>query len=155
MSSLTDKIEYYLKRLLMQSSSSNEIKIQRNKIAEEFNCVPSQINYVLKTRFNLESGYVVDSQRGGGGYVKITKLEFDSKEKIIEKVFKQLDNQISQQKANNLLQRLFEEEMITKREKEMLAHILHRRSLDLDLPERDFLRARLLKAALKALAKNN
>jgi len=155
-SSLSDKIEYYLKQQLTNGKSSNSIiKIQRNKIAKKFNCVPSQINYVLKTRFNIENGYVVESQRGGGGYVKIIKVKHDSDLETIKRLMDKIGRQISQRKTNNILQRLYEEEIITKQERELLQTVFDRRNLSVDLPGRDILRAKMLRSALKILAKNN
>ena len=153
MSSLSDKIEYYLKNLLAEAEAENIIKIQRNKVAEKFNCVPSQINYVLKTRFNMASGYVVESQRGGGGYVKIIKVNHDSKLEILKLMLNKIGNSISQQNANNIIQRLYEEDIMTKREKELLETMLHRQNLNVNLPERDILRANMLSSALQILAK--
>ncbi|MBM7624992.1 CtsR family transcriptional regulator [Sporohalobacter salinus] len=153
MSSLSDRIEYYLKNLLTEAETQNIIKIQRNKVAEKFNCVPSQINYVLKTRFNMSSGYVVESQRGGGGYVKIIKIDHDSKLEILKLMLNKIGNGISQQNANNIIQRLYEEEVLTKREKELLKTILHRQNLNVNLPDRDILRANMLSSVLQVLAK--
>lgn len=155
MGNLSDEIEYHLKKLLTNKDDSNMIKIQRNKIAKEFNCVPSQINYVLKTRFNIENGYVIESQRGGGGYIKIIKVEHDSKLETLNLIQERIGNRISQRKANNILERLQEEGIINAREKELLQNILHRRNLSVDLPGRDILRANMLRSALKVLAKEN
>lgn len=155
MSSLSDEIEDYLKRLLTKDSSSNAIKIQRNKIAKKFNCVPSQINYVLKTRFNIENGYIVESQRGGGGYVKIIRVEHDSKLETLKLMREQIGKGISQRKANNILQRLSEEEIISERERELLRHVLHRQNLSIDLPGRDIVRSKMLRSVLRVLAKEN
>ncbi|SKA01321.1 CtsR family transcriptional regulator [Selenihalanaerobacter shriftii] len=154
MGNLSEEIEYYLKKRLAKNNDTKSIiKIQRNKIAKEFNCVPSQINYVLKTRFNMENGYIVESQRGGGGYIKITKVEHGSKLETLKLMRNQLGKGISQRKTLNILQRLYEEEIITKREKELLEAIIHRRSLNIDLPGRDVLRARILRSTLDVLAK--
>ncbi|ADL11679.1 CtsR family transcriptional regulator [Acetohalobium arabaticum] len=153
MSSLSDRIEYYLKNLLTETEAKNIIKIQRNKVAEKFNCVPSQINYVLKTRFNMASGYVIESQRGGGGYVKIIKIDHDSKLKILKLMLNKIGDSISQRDANNIIQRLYEEDIMTKREKELLETMLHRQNLNLNLPDRDILRANMLGSALQVLAK--
>lgn len=154
MSSLSDRIEYYFKKLLTETETKNIIKIQRNEVAKKFNCVPSQINYVLKTRFNMASGYVVESQRGGGGYVKIIKIDHDSKLEILKLVLNKIDTDISQQNANNIIQRLYEEEIITKREKELLETMIHRQNLNVNLPDRNILRANMLNSALQVLAKS-
>src|SRR5665648_399686 len=73
MGNLADRIEVYLKHILEQTSEGY-IMLQRSELAGEFSCVPSQINYVLDTRFTVERGYLVESRRGGGGYLRIIRL---------------------------------------------------------------------------------
>ncbi len=150
MPNLSDEIENYIKEILAQDSF---IKFQRNKIAREFNCVPSQINYVLKTRFSLENGYIVESQRGGGGYIKIKKIEYESKDDLLKKILKQIGKSISQPNSYSILNKLYEEEVITLREKEILENMFHRRNLSVSLPNRDLLRAKIFRSALKAIIK--
>ena len=86
MPNLADYIEDHIKKLL-SLSKSNCIELQRKELALKFNCVPSQINYVLATRFTPSRGYLVESRRGGGGYVRIVRLVFSR-----EKTFKPLAN---------------------------------------------------------------
>ncbi|HAA90616.1 MAG TPA: transcriptional regulator [Peptococcaceae bacterium] len=74
MRSLVEEIENYLKELLAQSPHG-WIEVQRKDLAEKFACVPSQITYVLNTRFNLKCGYFVESRRGGRGYIRIWKID--------------------------------------------------------------------------------
>ena len=68
---ISDVIENFIKEMLTEDNSAI---IQRNDLAEHFNCVPSQINYVISTRFTPMQGYYVESQRGGGGYIKINRI---------------------------------------------------------------------------------
>ena len=79
MASITDKIELFINELM---NNSNSIQIKRNELANLFNCAPSQINYVLMTRFTIDRGYYIDSKKGGGGYVQITKISSDKKKYI-------------------------------------------------------------------------
>ena len=72
MGTLADEIERYIKKIL-EASHDGIVELQRNELALQFSCVPSQINYVLSTRFTTEQGYIVESRRGGGGYVRIVK----------------------------------------------------------------------------------
>lgn len=74
MGTLADHIEAYIKKLLQQGG--NQIELNRAQLAELFSCVPSQINYVLTTRFTQDRGYVIESRRGGGGYIRIVKVRF-------------------------------------------------------------------------------
>ena len=70
-SNMSDIIEEYLKNVLL---AQEQVEIRRSEIADRFNCVPSQINYVINTRFTVQQGYVVESKRGGGGYIRIMKV---------------------------------------------------------------------------------
>jgi len=148
MKSLSDSIEDYIKGLL---EANNTIKIQRNKLADKFNCVPSQINYVLKTRFSFEKGYIIESYRGGNGYIKITKLNLDINQNIINRLYNIIGNYITQKEAFSILERLFEEEIIDFSEKSLLKTMVSRDSIGISLPSRDMIRARLLKNVLKTL----
>lgn len=74
MHNMSDIIEQYIKRLF-EESNEDVVEIQRANIAQRFDCVPSQLNYVIKTRFTNEHGYEIESKRGGGGYIRITKIE--------------------------------------------------------------------------------
>lgn len=71
---VSDRIEAFILELMKQEQD-DWLKIQRNELAQVFGCVPSQINYVISTRFNPERGYMVESRRGGGGCVKIRRIK--------------------------------------------------------------------------------
>ena len=76
---ISDSIADFISELLRREG---EVELQRNLLADQFNCVPSQINYVITTRFTPEHGYVVESRRGGGGYIRITRLAAAYKEAV-------------------------------------------------------------------------
>jgi transcriptional regulator of stress and heat shock response len=117
MSNLANIIESYIRRLL-DASPSATILLQRKELADRFSCVPSQINYVLSTRFTFERGYLVDSRRGGGGYLRIRRLDL-SREKVmalVELLRSVADEGISAQEALDLVDRLAEARLITRRE---------------------------------------
>ena len=80
MSVLSNRIESFIKELMTDDEPT--ASIQRNELADYFKCAPSQINYVLTTRFSPDRGYIVESRRGGGGYVKIIRVSLDKNEKI-------------------------------------------------------------------------
>ena len=69
---LSDTIESFIKTMLTQEEP--EVELKRNELAEYFGCAPSQINYVLATRFTIDDGYVIESRRGGGGYIRIVRV---------------------------------------------------------------------------------
>lgn len=82
MYSLCDSIEKYIIRMI-ENSPNQMIVIQRGKLADEFDCAPSQINYVLATRFSVFRGFIVESRRGGSGYVRIKRVPIDRLEPIV------------------------------------------------------------------------
>ncbi len=152
MSNISDLIEQYLKRLLEQAGQG-QIEIQRNELAIQFSCVPSQINYVLSTRFSMEHGYIVESRRGGGGFVRIVKLELDDRSVLINHMNRLIGEDIAQQGAVGIISRLLEEGLITRRESEIMKAAVYRDVLRTVLPDRDKLRASILKAMLIAILK--
>ncbi|NLC39214.1 MAG: CtsR family transcriptional regulator, partial [Clostridia bacterium] len=113
MRSLADRIEHYLKKRL-EASSERLIEIQRSEIAEIFACVPSQISYVLATRFGPEQGYLVESRRGGGGYLRIIKLELEENQLIADLLEGISNRLVSQEEGESLINLLEEEGFLTK-----------------------------------------
>ena len=81
---LSDAIEQFIKTMLTQEAP--EVELKRNELAEYFNCAPSQINYVLATRFTPDHGYIIESRRGGGGYIRITRVQPDASQFIMHTV---------------------------------------------------------------------
>ena len=151
MSSLSDQIERYLRQQI--SKYQGKVKIKRNQLAENFDCAPSQINYVLDTRFTVEKGYVVESQRGGGGFIKIIRVTLDSDTEVIQEVINKLDRAISQREAHGIIKRLFDNDLISERESYLMERAVHRNVLSISLPERDYLRGRILKNMLEVIFK--
>ena len=74
MAQLSDAIEQFIKELMDQEA---QIELRRNELAHHFGCAPSQINYVLATRFTPDHGYIIESRRGGGGYIRIFRMAQD------------------------------------------------------------------------------
>ena len=114
---LSDIIEAYLKEVLNQKE---QVDIRRNEIAEQFKCVPSQINYVINTRFTIQRGYSVESKRGGGGYIRIEKVQISSYYQFLREMNQMFDDTLTEAEARGMLQKLFEEELLTKREADLL-----------------------------------
>lgn len=147
---ISDIIENYLKRVL-ELSESEIVEIKRSEVADKFQCVPSQINYVINTRFTIERGYLVESKRGGGGYIRITKVRSHDKVHLIDQLSTLTGNKISQASAQDIILRLVEEEVISNREARLMLSVIDRSVIYIDLPQRDELRARILKAMLYAI----
>ncbi|WP_449622231.1 CtsR family transcriptional regulator [Robertmurraya sp. Marseille-Q9965] len=150
MRNISDVIEQYLKQVL-EMSEKEIVEIKRSEIADRFQCVPSQINYVINTRFTIEKGYIVESKRGGGGYIRIMRVQSYDYVDLIDQLISLIENRISQNSAENVIYRLVEEEIISKREAKIMLSVMDRSVLYIDLPYRDELRARMLKAMLTTL----
>src|SRR5690625_483807 len=114
MRNITDVIERYLKEIL-QAQGQNMIEIKRNEIADQFQCVPSQINYVINTRFTIEKGYIIESKRGGGGYIRIHRIEHREEIDLINDIITMINPKVSQQGARDVMERLYEKKVITLR----------------------------------------
>ena len=108
MSSLANRIEAYIKRLLAASPNSTLV-LQRKELAERFRCVPSQINYVLSTRFTTELGYLVESRRGGGGFIRIRRLDLN-RDKVVQimEMLSELNSEVNKDEALDFVTRLME-----------------------------------------------
>ncbi|MFD1708431.1 CtsR family transcriptional regulator [Siminovitchia sediminis] len=150
MRNISDIIENYLKQVL-ELSDSEIVEIKRSEVADKFQCVPSQINYVINTRFTMERGYMVESKRGGGGYIRISKVKLHNQAHLIDQLKMLIGNKISQNRAEDIILRLLEETVITEREAKIMINVIDRTVLHIDLPDRDELRARMLLAMLQTL----
>jgi transcriptional regulator of stress and heat shock response len=147
---ISDVIEQYLKQVLT-TSGKEIVEIKRSEIADKFQCVPSQINYVINTRFTIERGYIVESKRGGGGYIRIIKVKSNDAAHLIDQILGIIDRRISQTAAEDLILRLVNEEVISRREAKIMMSVIDRSVIYIDLPHRDELRARMIKAMLTSL----
>lgn len=150
MRNVSDIIEGYLKRII-EKEQSGAIEIKRNEVAEKFQCVPSQINYVINTRFTAERGYAVESKRGGGGYIRIFRVRANSRKELIEHVLGGLQEGASHTMALDVVYRLLEEGVISERESKLILAAVDRETIRIPLPARDELRARILQAMLITL----
>lgn len=153
MRSITDQIEAHLKKML-QVSDKGFIEVQRSEIAQVFACVPSQINYVLTTRFSPEQGYLVESRRGGGGYLRIIKLELDDDQLFFELLASMEGSMIPQTAGEGLVERLIDEGFLTEREGLLMKSVISRDAIPVALPQRDLLRGSILKAMLLTLLRD-
>jgi transcriptional regulator CtsR len=147
---ISDIIEQYLKQVLDQNGKEI-LEIKRSEIADKFQCVPSQINYVINTRFTSERGYIVESKRGGGGYIRIIKIKMNNEVVLINNIISHIHTHLSQAASDDIILRLLEDGVISEREAKMMVSVMDRSVLYIDLPERDELRARMMKAMLTSL----
>lgn len=154
MSNLADRIEEYLKSILGQAEEGYVI-LQRGFLADFFSCAPSQINYVLTTRFTAEKGYLVESRRGGGGYLRIVRLGLDPEGKFQRLMAELIGEELSQDRAYDLLSRLEEEEIFTKREAVLIKSIFSDKILNGAFSSPDVLRAKMMKEILANMCRDD
>lgn len=150
MNNISDLIERYLKQLLAESSREF-VEVQRSDLAVRFSCVPSQINYVLTTRFSAGHGYVVESRRGSGGYIRIVKIPLDRRADIVLDLCSVIGDSITQADADGVIRRLLEGKFISVREARVMHAAVDGNILKLSMPVRDRLRALLLKAMITSI----
>jgi len=154
MGNLADRIEEYLKQIL-ENTSEGYIVLQRSELAGEFACVPSQINYVLDTRFTVERGYLVESRRGGGGYLRIIRLGLGIEGQYQQVMRQLIGEQLSRDRSNALAERLLDEELVTPREAALIKSVLSGNNLSGEFRDWDSLRARLMKDILTTLSRDD
>ncbi len=144
---ISDKIEQFIHELLKNEDDWLELK--RNEMAQIFECVPSQINYVIQTRFNPEKGYMVESRRGGGGFIRIKKVCND------ENVFELLNgmSSIGSGDAASMIKELYKNNKITAREADIMFSALSDKSLS-KVDNKNVVRSDILKSMILALLNN-
>ena len=135
---LSDVIEKILIEMLEEEGGSLELR--RNDLAQRVGCVPSQINYVITSRFTPERGYVIESRRGGGGYVRITRKAFHRDEYLMH-LFCSIGDEVDTKTASLFILDLAERELLTKREGAVILSVL-------GVIEDDETRAKALKKAI-------
>ncbi|KAB3533590.1 CtsR family transcriptional regulator [Alkaliphilus pronyensis] len=147
---ISDVIEEFLKELLKESQN-HSVEIQRNELAKYFNCSPSQINYVLMTRFNIQQGYTTESFRGGGGYVKITRIMVNQSKQLYHIITKELGNNASKSEATRIIATLRERKIITDREAQIFEAAIDDGAIISPVNIKDQIRCSILKNMLAAL----
>ncbi len=140
---ISDIIEEYIKNEMQ----NNELEIRRTDLANKFGCVPSQINYVISTRFTTENGFIVESRRGGGGYIRIRRLRMD-KNAYLMNLIHSIGDMIKQQEAYQYIGTLYDNQVIERREAELMISALSDITLAPAGTIRDLLRANILKNML-------
>ncbi|MEW8973728.1 MAG: CtsR family transcriptional regulator [Tissierellaceae bacterium] len=152
MPGLSNSIERFIKELI-KDAENGIIEIQRNEMAQYFECSPSQINYVLSTRFTPYRGYYIESRRGGGGYIKIIKVGIEDNKDIGNIIVNTIGDSITKNKAYHIIEGLLEEGLITKREEEIIKVSIGDRSLACIGEYTNEIRANILRNILLILLK--
>lgn len=145
MKNTSDYIEEHIKAILEQF---NVAEVRRSELASRFEVVPSQINYVIKTRFTASRGYIVESKRDGGGYIRIGRITFSDKHELVHDLLKNMGEQLSSTVYTDILQLLFDEELMTEREGNLCLAMASDNILG---KEADYIRARMMRQILRRL----
>ena len=150
MSKISDIIEEFI---LEQLEQAEFIDLSRNELASFFNCAPSQINYVLSTRFTEPKGFLIESYRGGGGYIRLARINIDRSEYISHLICDTLNGEIDYKEGLSILNRLCELELIDSNMAMVLGYAISPKSLALPIRIENKQRANILKTVLINLLK--
>jgi len=149
MARLSDVIESFIKQL-MEDSDENELQLQRNELASYFSCAPSQINYVLTTRFTIDKGYYIESKRGGGGYIVIRKIEFEHRRSLFDAISEKIGNSLTYDCGVQIIGGLLEADILSVREANIIKAAINDRTLGI-LENKNKIRADILKAVIMSI----
>ena len=149
MARLSDVIEEFIKSLLKESEG--QLELQRNELADFFECAPSQINYVLATRITLNHGYYIESRLGGGGYIRIVRLDVDRNDYLQYLLTEGIGNRISEQKAMQIIDRMKEQEYISEKAAYLLKAAISDKAIGIPANLKDNIRANILKSLITAI----
>lgn len=144
---ITDKIAKMIEEMLEEQNGTAEIR--RNDFANRIGCVPSQINYVISSRFSNHHGYIVESRRGGGGYIKITRVRMEKSEYLMH-MFATVGNSLDSATLRAYLISLTENMIITEKDAKIYAALLSDTALSAepDRVVRNIIRADMFKTLL-------
>ena len=145
---ISDGIERFIIDLI--NSQSGAAEIGRNELAQSFGCVPSQINYVIQTRFTTERGYVVESRRGGGGFVRISRIEI-SDDNYFMHIINSIGDELDAETARAILLNIYENGRINNKEMKLVLSAVSNKSIPLRKPICDRLRALIFKNMIASL----
>lgn len=146
---LSDTIEQFIKDMMQQEQQA-EIDLKRNELAEYFHCAPSQINYVLSTRFTPDHGYMTSSQRGGGGYIRIVRIVRSGSEQLRYLLNERIGESITAGEVQVLCSQLAERGVITDKDAQLMAAAVSPAALSVPVPEavKNVMRARIARSML-------
>lgn len=144
---LSDIIEAFLNDMLNEADK-NELEIQRNELANHFSCAPSQINYVLTTRFTTDRGYYIESKRGGGGCIKIRKIDYQDKKPLVDAIIDKIGSNITYNSSLGIIKVMLDMNIITERESNIIKSSINDRTLGDIVDNRNKVRAEILKSAV-------
>ena len=152
---ISDIIAGFIQQELDQAGGA--LELQRADLAQRFNCVPSQINYVMSPRFSPEHGYIVESRRGGGGYIRIVRIVQSGAQQLMYLINERIGDAIGEEEASRLVQQLTEQKLVTAQEAALMRAAMSAQALAIPIPDsmKDAQRARIFKAMLTSIARQN
>lgn len=150
---LSDAIEQFIKTMLVEEAQ--EIELKRNELAEYFGCAPSQINYVLSTRFTPDHGYIIESRRGGGGCIRIFRMEQNTADQLLYVMNERIGDAIDEHSASHLIAQLMDRGFVTGNEARLMHSALSAQALSLPVTTnmKNALRAKILRSMLLEVAR--
>lgn len=148
---VSDRITAFITALLEEEQGNDWLELKRNELAQIFGCVPSQINYVISTRFNPQHGYEVESKRGGGGFIKIRRID-TAKTNPVYRIITDIGISLTQKDARAYISGLVQVRAIDEKTADVMAAALSDSSIMISQPQRDIVRANILKNMLTALS---
>ena len=141
---MSDIIANFINEILNETDEGEAI-IQRNDLATQFNCVPSQINYVISTRFTPDHGYYVESQRGGGGYINITKAKITTSDYLMH-IITSIGDKVTQKEIEIFVKNILENDVISLREAKLILSATNDKAINAE--NKDEIRANIFKSML-------
>ena len=144
MAALSDSIERFIKELMAEDT---RVELKRNELAQYFGCANSQINYVLATRFSVDRGYLVESRRGGSGYVRVIRISSRDVD-LLSALMERIGEAIDEDAARALIARLYELKIVSVREARLMQSSISAEAISLPVGCKDQLRASVLKAQI-------
>lgn len=146
---LADQIAKLIEQMLEENGGA--LELQRNEMAGRLGCVPSQISYVITSRFTPERGYLIESRRGGGGHIRIVRKQMHQSEYLMH-FFHAIGNKIEENEANAYLRNLADNGIVSAREAAIMANAISTAALSDVMPEgRAVVRAKIFKHILLSL----
>ena len=146
---LADTIAKLIEQMLEESGGA--LELQRNELATRLGCVPSQISYVITSRFTPERGYLIESRRGGGGHIRIVRKKMHRDEYLMH-FFYAIGNRLDEREARAYLVNLLDNSVITEREAVIITNAISDAALGSIAPEgRAIVRADIFKRILLSL----
>ena len=151
MANISDVIEQFI---LSTMGEDPFVDISRNELANFFSCVPSQINYVLETRFTVDKGYIKESHRGGGGYIRITRVPISEDTYVNSLILESIGEELTEKRMSQILSRLKTEKVLTEKESGIVYSALSDSAFQIPFSFKDRARATSFKNVLLYILKD-